>query len=41
MKEEKDAGRQEIVVFEEGMEAEQLIGPASACCWSILMPFAD
>jgi len=40
MKEEKD-GRKEIVVLDEGMEAETLLGPRSSCCFSMLMPFMD
>ncbi len=40
MKEEKEA-RKEIMVLNEGIEAENLLGTESSCCFSFLMPFMD
>jgi len=39
MKEEKEEKGQEIVVLDEGIEMDNVIGPLSTCCGSMLMPF--
>ncbi|MCX5830849.1 MAG: hypothetical protein NT140_02995 [Deltaproteobacteria bacterium] len=39
MKEEKKETKQEIIVLDEGIDMEALIGPLSVCCWSIFMPY--
>ena len=39
MKEEKKETKQEIVVLDEGIDMDALMGPLSGCCFSIFMPF--
>jgi len=38
MKEEKKESKKEMVVLDEGIDMDALIGPESVCCGSMLMP---
>ncbi len=38
MKEEKNEIVQEFIVLDEGIEMDNVIGPLSVCCFSLLMP---
>ena len=39
MKEEKKENKQEMVVLDEGIDMDALIGPESVCCGAFLTPF--
>ena len=39
MKEEKKENLQEVIVLDEGIDMDSVMGPLSACCWSMFMPF--
>lgn len=38
MKEETKENKKEIVVLDEGIDTDALIGPESVCCGSVLIP---
>jgi len=38
MQEEKKKSEEEIVILDEGIDVEELIGPESICCGSVYMP---
>jgi hypothetical protein len=38
MKEEKKE-KKEIVVLDEGIDRDHMIGPLMVCCWSMLIPY--
>ena len=40
MKEEKKE-KKEIVVLDEGIGKDVLVGPQSVCCFSVYMPYRD
>ena len=39
MKEETKENKKEIVVLDEGIDTDALIGPESVCCGSLYIPF--
>ena len=39
MKKEKKENKKEIVVLDEGIDTDALIGPESVCCGSMLIPY--
>lgn len=39
MKEEKKENKKEMVVLDEGIDMEDLVGPQSVCCGAFLIPF--
>jgi hypothetical protein len=38
-KEKKEEIREEIVVLDQGIEIDDLIGPTGMCCWGAYAPF--
>ena len=38
MKEEKKDEKKTIVVLEDGIETDDMVGPETACCYSAFMP---
>jgi hypothetical protein len=41
MKEEKKETKQEIIVFDEGIDMDGFIDPLSSCCFSLFMPLRN
>lgn len=39
MKEETKENKKEIVVLDEGIDTDALIGPESVCCGAVFIPF--
>ncbi|MDO8722365.1 MAG: hypothetical protein Q7J31_09065 [Syntrophales bacterium] len=39
MKNEKNENKKEMVVLDEGIDMDALIGPDSVCCGAVLTPF--
>ncbi len=39
MKEEKKENKREIVVLDEGIKEERMVGPTGACCGVVFIPF--
>jgi hypothetical protein len=39
MEAEKKETKREIVVLDEGIDTDALMGPLSMCCWAMFMPF--
>ncbi|MFZ3116631.1 MAG: hypothetical protein WA133_07875 [Syntrophales bacterium] len=38
MKAEEKDGREDVIVLDEGMVSEGIIGPLASCCGSVLIP---
>ena len=37
----KEESKEEMVVLDEGVDTEAVMGPLSSCCFSLFMPYRD